>query len=146
MRTETKFDLLVRLSYDRTAVLFGPEGERAWAGPGWDPRFLHPQPARDVEGAVFTVNYGPLEAVWIVARHDLEARHFQYVYFIPNLLVTTVDVRFAPLDDDTTRVDVVYTRTATTAEGGAQVAATTEGDQRAGKEWQEAIDAYLGGS
>jgi hypothetical protein len=143
MHTETSFDLLVRLPYAETAVLFGPEGERAWAGPGWNPQFLYLKPGRDTESAVFTVNYGPLFALWVVARHDLDARHFCYVYFIADVLVTTVDVRFEPLEDHRTRVNVMYRRTALTPAGEAQVEAMTEEDKRAGNEWQEAIDNYL---
>lgn len=46
----------------RVAPLFGPEGERCWAGKHWNPQFLHPQPARDTEGAVFTVPQLPQPA------------------------------------------------------------------------------------
>lgn len=143
MRTETRFDVTVALPLGPTAFLFGPEGERAWAGPDWNPEFLHPQPAQDVDGAVFTQEYGDLSAVWVVARHDLEARHFRYVYFIAQMLVTIVDVRFEPQAEDLTRVHVVYARTALSPAGETQVRTMTEGDRRAGIEWQEAIDAYL---
>ena len=74
---------------------------------------------------------------------DVEGRHFQYVYFIPDLMVTVIDVRFKPLGADSTAVNVVYTRTALTLEGNQHVTAMTEGDKKAGKEWQQAIDAYL---
>jgi hypothetical protein len=95
------------------------------------------------QGAVFTIGRGAQHAVWVVAQHDLEARHFQYVYFIADVMVTTIDVRFQSLDSKTTRVTVTYARTATTPEGDAHVKATSEGDRTAGKDWQEAIDKYL---
>jgi hypothetical protein len=140
---ETNFDVTVHAPYAETAVMFGPEGERPWAGKHWDPQFLYPAPGRDEEGAVFTIQHGPLKAVWVTARHDLEARHFQYVYFLPDLLVTTIDVRFEPVDGKTTRVHVTYVRTAVSTEGDAHVAEMSEGDRKAGKDWQKAIDAYL---
>ena len=146
-RTQTDFDLVVPLPCPQAAALFGPEGERPWAGPHWDPQFLYPQPARDTEGAVFTVHHGSHDAVWVNTAFSLDNRHFQYVYFIPGILVTVIDVRFNPLpaagDDSTTAVHVVYTRTAITPEGNAHVATLTEGDKKAGTEWQQAIDAYL---
>ncbi len=58
-------------------------------------------------------------------------------------MVTTIDVRFTPVDAKTTRVHVTYARTSLSAEGDAHVAAMSEGDRRAGAEWQSAIDVYL---
>jgi hypothetical protein len=55
----------------RVAPLFGPEGERCWAGKHWDPQFVYPQPARDLEGAVFTVRHG--EQSQRVGEHDLRS-------------------------------------------------------------------------
>ncbi len=143
IREVTSFDVMVRAPYAETAALFGPEGERPWAGAHWNPQFVYPVPGRDEEGAVFTVQHGPLSAAWVIARHDVEARHFQYVYFLAGLMVTTIDVRFTPVDAKTTRVHVTYARTSLSAEGDAHVAAMSEGDRRAGAEWQSAIDVYL---
>jgi len=143
LHTQTSFDLLVHASYAVTAPLFGPEGERPWAGKHWDPQFIHPQPAADVEGAVFTIQHGAVHATWVNTLFDVEGRHFQYVYFIPDIMVTVIDVRFKPAGTDSTAVHVVYTRTAVTTEGNEHVTAMTDGDKKAGKEWQEAIDEYL---
>jgi hypothetical protein len=146
LHLSTSFDLVVHASYARTAPLFGPEAERAWAGSHWNPQFIQPQPAADVEGAVFTIQQGPLNAVWVNTIFDLEARHFQYVYFLPDLMVTVIDVRFQPTTDDATGVHVVYTRTAITPAGNQHVAAMNEGDKSAGIEWQQTIDQYLAGN
>jgi len=143
LRTQTAFDLTVRLPYAEAAPLFGPEGERAWAGKHWDPQFLYPQPAHDEQGAVFTVQHGPSTAVWVNALYDLDTRHFIYAYFIPGIMVTTIDVRFAPTDANTTEVRVLYTRTALTAEGNGHVTAFTDADKSAAHDWQQAIDASL---
>jgi hypothetical protein len=143
MHTSTHFELTVHASLADTVPLFGPEGERPWAGKHWDPQFIHPQPAHDEAGAVFTVKHGPYSAVWVITEFDVASRHFQYAYFIADLMVTTIDVRFTPLDATTTHVNVVYTRTAVTPAGNAHVAAMTNDDKGAGKEWQEAIDQYL---
>jgi hypothetical protein len=143
MHTSTSFDVTIRLPLAETAPLFGPEGERQWAGKHWDPQFIHPQPAHDEAGAVFTVKHGPFSAVWVITQFDVAARHFQYAYFIPDIMATTIDVRFTALDATTTHVNVVYARTAVTTAGNEHVAAMTEDDRRSGKDWQEAIDQYL---
>ena len=59
------FHFLVHAPLGRAAPLFGPEGERVWAGEEWNPQFLYPQPAKDVPGAVFTVQQGDRKSVWI---------------------------------------------------------------------------------
>jgi len=143
---ETRFSVVVHVPYTDAARMFGPEGERAWAGSGWDPQFVYPKPGRDEQGAVFTVHYGPLEAVWVIARHDVEARHFQYVYLIADIMVCTIDVEFAPVGGETTNVQVTYARTALSAEGDGHVQSMAEEDRQAGAEWQAAIDQYLAGT
>jgi hypothetical protein len=107
LRTQTAFDIVVHLPYAEAAPLFGPEGERPWAGKHWNPQFLYPQPAHDEQGAVFTIHHGPVTAVWVNTLFDLEARHFQYAYFIPDIMVTTIDVHFTPVDASSTSVHVV---------------------------------------
>ncbi|KAA6464537.1 hypothetical protein DYQ86_00770 [Acidobacteria bacterium AB60] len=145
MHTETSFEVVVHARYAEAAVLFSPEGERAWAGKHWDPQYLYnPSPGQDREGAVFTITHrGGLKATWVTARRDLEARHFQYVYFMPEIMVTTIDVRFRPINSGMTQVSVTYARTAVTAEGDEHVKVLTDGDRAAGKEWQAAIEGYL---
>jgi hypothetical protein len=139
----TSFDLTVHASLAEAEPLFGPEGERAWAGHPWNPKFLYPQPAHDEAGAVFKIDHGPFSAVWVCSQFDVEGRHFQYVYFMPDLMVATIDVRFKPIDATTTAVNVVYTRTAMSPEGNEHVAAMSHGDRAAGPKWQAAIDKYL---
>jgi len=144
MHTKTSFTLVVHAPYAEAAPLFGPEGERVWAGKHWDPQFVYPLPAHDEEGAVFTVQHGLFTAVWVNTAFDTTGQHFQYVYFMPDVMVTVIDVRFKVRDAATTQVDVVYARTALSTAGNEHVAAMTEGDRSAGQDWQKAIDAYLG--
>jgi len=143
LHTQTAFDIVVHLPYAEAAPLFGPEGERLWAGKQWNPQFLYPQPARDEQGAVFTIHHGSVTAVWVNTLFDLESRHFQYAYFIPDIMVTTIDARFAPNNSTTTQVHITYTRTALTPDGNNHVTAITAIDKNASDDWQSAIDTYL---
>jgi hypothetical protein len=145
LHVRTSFDLVVPASYAETAPLFGPKGEGVWVGKHWDPQFVHPQPAHDEEGVVFTLSRGPVSEVWVNTLFDVDGRHYQYVYFMADLLVTTIDIRFKPIDDSNTQVNVVYLRTALTAEGNERVKEMTEGDKVADKEWSRKINAYLAG-
>jgi hypothetical protein len=137
------FQLLVRAPLLRAAALFGPEGERCWAGPRWNPEFLYPQPARDVQGAVFTIQHGPHKSVWVNTLFDPAAGRMQYVAFIPETLVTTVDVRLTAVDPSSTKIEVTYARTALDASANDVVEGLGRKDRESGPEWQHAIEKCL---
>jgi hypothetical protein len=125
------------------APLFGPEGERAWAGDDWNPQFLFPAPARDVEGAVFTVRHGEHTAVWVNTLFDVEGGRMQYVYMLADLLVTTIDVRLHAIDAAHTKADVTYVRTALRPDANEHVTSLGKHDREQGKVWEASINAYL---
>jgi hypothetical protein len=138
-----EFDFTVHASYQVTAPLFGPEGERGWADGHWDPHFLYPQPAHDTQGAVFTVQHGHHHAYWINTAFDMDARHFQYVYVIPDVMATLIDVRFSEIDPANTKVNVAYERTALNPDANQHVLEAGNSDRNNGKEWGTAINDYL---
>jgi hypothetical protein len=65
------FEFEIDAPLARAAPLFGPEGERKWAGKTWDPKFIYPTQPRDVEGAVFTVKQAGRNPLWINTVFDL---------------------------------------------------------------------------
>jgi hypothetical protein len=142
-RVSNTFDFIVRAPVQRAAALFGPEAERCWAGADWNPEFLYPQPGRDTEGAVFRVRRGSYNSIWVNTLFDLDRGHMQYVAFIADLLVTTVDVRLTPLDPASTKVEVTYVRTALDPAANEHVEALGNGDRNSGPQWQQAIEACL---
>ncbi|HEY3988668.1 MAG TPA: hypothetical protein VGM02_05160 [Acidobacteriaceae bacterium] len=139
----TSFTFTVNASLHEAAPLFGPEGERAWAGEDWDPRFVFPAPARDVEGAVFTLQHGEHTAVWVNTLFDLNAGHMQYVYVLGDLLATTIDVRLHAMDAAHTKVEVTYVRTALRPEANEHVLSLGKHDREQGTVWEKAINQYL---
>jgi hypothetical protein len=145
VHVHNRFHFLVHAPLDRAAPLFGPEGERSWAGAEWDPRFLYPQPAKDIQGAVFTVQQGDRKSVWIATRFDVDRGRMQYVSVVPGIRVSTVDVRLSAVDASTTRVEVTYVRTALDSSANEEVQALGESDRQEGPHWQEAIETYLKG-
>ncbi|HXR17934.1 MAG TPA: hypothetical protein VN777_17200 [Terriglobales bacterium] len=138
-----EFEFTVHAPYRVAAPLFGPEGERGWAGRQWNPQFLYPQPALDSQGAVFTIRHGHHHAYWINTSFDTEARHFQYVYFIPDTMVVLIDVHFTELDPGNTKVNVAYERTALNPAANQHVQEMGNSDREGGKEWGTAIKDYL---
>ena len=137
------FDFEVAAPLAQLAPLFGPEAERVWAGEHWNPAFVYPQPARDVEGAVFTVQHGPHTAIWVNTLFDLAGGRMQYVYVIPEHLVTTIDVSLKAIDTAHTAVHVTYARTAIDAAANDDVKSRGQADQNSGPEWKRSIEASL---
>jgi hypothetical protein len=137
------FDFEIAAPLSRLAPLFGPQGERVWAGEDWNPVFLYPQPARDVQGAVFTIQHGPHTAVWINTLFDLAGGRMQYVYVIPERLATTIDVSLKVIDATHTSVHVIYARTALNPTANGDVQARGDADRNSGAEWKRSIEACL---
>ena len=109
----------------------------------WDPHFLYPQPAQDIQGAVFTIRHGHRQAYWINTSLDINARHFQYAYVIPEAMVVLIDVRFSEIDAANTKVNVAYERTAVHPEFNEHVKEMGNTDRHNGKAWGTAINDYL---
>jgi len=143
VHVRNEFEFTVHAPYQVAAPLFGPQGERAWADGHWDPHFLYPQPAQDIQGAVFTLRHGHRYAYWINTSFDMEARHVQYVYVIPDAMIVLIDVRFSELDPGNTKVNVAYERTALDPKANEHVKELGDSDRESGKEWATAINDYL---
>ena len=137
------FHFLVHAPLGSAAPLFGPEGERSWAGDEWNPQFLYPQPGKDIQGAVFTIQRGGRKSVWITTLFDVANGRMQYVSFVPDVRVSTVDVQLTSVNPSTTRVEVTYVRTALDASANAEVQALGQSDRQEGEHWQEAIETCL---
>ena len=139
----TEFELTVDAPYSVAFPLFGPDGERSWAGPDWNPHFVHPNPAADIQGTVFTVRHGAHEAVWVNTVFDVEGRRIQYAYFISDVMVTTINLTLLPLDSVSTKVFVIYERTALNVAANGAVQQFGAADRARGADWEKAINSYL---
>jgi len=139
--TEEKFSFTARAPMDQVAPLFGADKEKVWA-PHWDPQFVHPLPAADREGMVFTVAHDHLHAAWVNTAFNLKNGHVQYVYVIPDLLVTVITLNLHP-EANQTHVEVEYDRTALNSEADDHVRHLAKQDRASGPEWEKQINAYL---
>lgn len=139
--TEEKFVFTANAPIDQVAPLFGADKERVWA-PGWDPHFIHPLPATDERGMVFTVERDYGKSVWVNTDFDLDNGRVQYAYVIPGVLATVIRLRLKP-QGDRTQVEVEYDRTALRAEADAQVQHMAEQDRTAGADWEKQINGYF---
>lgn len=139
--TQEKFVFTAQAPMEQVAPLFGAEKERVWA-PGWDPHFIHPLPASDEQGMVFAVAHGHLKSVWVNTEFDPKSGRIQYVYVIPDALVTVITLKLSP-GGNQTGIEVEYERTALSAEADAHVRHLAEQDRASGPDWEKQVNGYL---
>ena len=140
--TEEKFGFTANGTMEQVGPLFGADKERLWA-PTWEPQFVYPLPAADLEGMVFRVAHGNQKAIWVNTEFDLKNGRVGYAYVIPDALVTVIRLKLTPLGNQT-RVEVEYERTALNAEAEAHVRHMAESDRNSGVEWEKQVNGYLG--
>jgi len=140
--TRIEFHFVVNAPLEQAAPLFGANEERKWA-PEWNPQFIYPIPAHDQQGMVFRVEHGDHSAVWINTAFDLAAGHIQYTYVLSDAMATLIDIHLTRDSAQKTGVTVLYERTALIPEANEHVQHFAKGDEKAGKEWEEAINGYF---
>ncbi len=140
--TREEFSFVVSAPYAEVFPLFGADEERKWAA-GFEPQFVHPLPARDQQGMVFTTTQEGLDRVWTNTVFDRDTGHVQYVYWIADVMVALIDIHVTSTGAHQTRVDVAYERTALREEANEQVLRMAHADANSGPKWAEAIDSHL---
>lgn len=140
--TRTEFEFTVKAPFEHAAPLFGADEERKWA-PDWNPQFIYPNPARDQQGMVFQVAHGQYVSLWVNTAFDLAAGHIQYAYVLNDAMATMIDIHLTREGAQKTGVTVVYERTALISEANEHVHHFAKGDEKSGKEWEEAINGYF---
>jgi hypothetical protein len=141
LHTREQFDFVTHAPLEVAWPLFGAEGERAWA-PGWNPAFVWPVAPVDQEGMVFKVSHGDKTAVWVNTALDPVSNRIQYVYVIPDIMVTVISLRLASTGRST-HVEVIYERTALGDSANELVREMAQRDKVAGEEWSRQIHLYL---
>ena len=74
---------------------------------------------------------------------DLAAGHIQYAYVLNDAMATLIDIHATRQGADKTSVTVSYERTALIPEANGHVQHMTTGDEGAGREWSDALNAYF---
>ena len=140
--TRTEFSFTVDATFEQVVPLFGAHEERKWAH-DWNPQFVYPNPARDQQGEVFRIAHGQNSSIWINTALDLISGHIQYTYVLNDAMATLIDIHATRQGPQKTAVAVVYERTALIPEADEHVQHFAKGDENAGKEWGDAMNAYF---
>jgi hypothetical protein len=139
--TREQFEFIADAPLDVAWPLFGADAERVWA-PDWHPAFIWPATATDEEGMVFEVVQDDRTAVWVNTALDRAANRIQYVYLIPDLVVTVITLKLKETGPST-HVAVTYERTALADAAGEAVQQMAGRDKMVGPEWARQINNYL---
>jgi hypothetical protein len=143
LRCRGEFTLAVRAPFAEAIELFGAHGESVWAGPDWNPRFLDPVPPHDQAGAVYLMRGSEGTILGYTTDFDREAGHLRHVFVRGANSVTVIDIRLVASTSASTKVTVVYERTALHPGAEPEVRALAAQDEAQAKEWEDAIAAYL---
>ena len=141
VHTCEEFTFLASAPMAAVFPLFGAEKERLWA-PGWDPEFVWPALAADRKGMVFRVNRGERVATWVNTAFDPSTGRVQYVYVIPDVLVTVITLQLHARAA-ATEVVVRYERTSLSSESDALVKEMAGHDRGEGPVWARQVNTYL---
>ncbi len=143
--THEAFSFVMSAPYADVFPLFGAHEERKWAV-GFEPKFLHPVPAHDQPGMVFTTVQEDMPRVWVNTAFDAATGHVQYVYWISDLMVALIDIHVSRSGTNEMKVDVSYERTALRPEANEQVIHMAQADANSGPRWAEMINGYFASS
>ena len=126
----------------RTFLFFTPEGERAWAGEGWNPVALCTKSGKDEEGMVF--HNGTNKPLWLVTRLDPAARVVEYAIVAGDLL-TVLHIEVEAAGEKESVATVGYQWIVRTAEGAGKADSHDQHFAPMLEHWQEAMNAVLAG-
>lgn len=144
LHTSEQFTFVANAPVADVFPLLGADRERVWA-PGWEPEFLWPAVPGDQAGMVFQIAHGHRVATWVNTLFDPLTGRVQYVYVVPEVMVTVITLQLRPHGTGT-EVVVRYERTSLSLEADSVVKDMAEHDRAAGPEWAGQINAHLGHS
>jgi hypothetical protein len=141
LHTSEQFTFVANAFPAEVFPLLGADAERAWA-PGWEPEFLWPAQPGDQAGMVFQIAHGHRMATWVNTLFDPLNGRVQYVYVVPEVVVTVITLQLHPRGADT-EVVVLYERTSLSPDADSVVREMADHDRAAGPEWAGQINAHL---
>ena len=84
------------------------------------------------------------DTLWYISEYDSKNMRINFVYFIPNIRITDIQLIIKALDKSCSNVFIDYTHTSVSPEGDKNVAAMTEPDFiKHMKLWEDSVNHYL---
>jgi len=141
-RSHVTINRTIHLAASPSAIfpLFGPFGEKRWAGKSWQPHAIATAEELDREGLVFR-DAADSDATWVTSRFDENAHVVQYVIFRPDLVA---QIRIEVMADGTgSAAKIAYDLTALTEAGDTIVEHHGKAIEGHLVSWEHFINAAL---
>lgn len=122
---------------------FGPSAEKRWS-PGFNPVFAYPNPPKETDGAVFTLQRRTTQ-IWLLQTWDVRHYIVHYVAVDPGEKTTDILIRLMPWGVHKSRATISYTWTSLTSSGDAEVAHVAKSFVSEAPHWESTINDYLAG-
>ena len=122
--------------------LLCPVREADWIE-GWDPGLVITASGVAEPGCVFTTPAEPVDAIWVITRHEPQAGFVEMLKITPQVTACrlTIQLRAAPGGCE---AEVTYSHTSLGALGDAYVASFTEEHyRRFMQDWEARLNHYL---
>src|SRR5579871_523772 len=135
---KSEFHFTIKAPAEAATRLFGAIAERSWSK-DWDPKFVYPSSAADVQGAVFKVRHGHHASTWVNTIYAPEQGRVQYVATIDGQMLTVIDIHVQAKTDRESEATVSYERTALNPDVSEHVQTLAASDAKSGPHWASAI-------
>ena len=123
--------------------LLCPVRESEWLD-GWHFTMLYSASGLVEAGAVFATSFNAEDTLWIVSRHDREARVVEFARFTPGSRTCLLTIAVSPFGDEHSHVDISYAYTSLTPAGDAFLDAWTQETFMADMTfWERSMNYYL---
>lgn len=126
-------------------LLLCPVREMEWLA-DWKCRVIHaPSGLAETNGVYASLHPGEDDTVWMITQRDERLHIIEFVYFIPGMRVTRLNIAVHPAADKCSRVEITYVYTGISEEGNREIGEHGADDKfaRQMKHWEASMNHFL---
>jgi hypothetical protein len=125
--------------------LLCPVREMEWLA-DWKCRVIHaPSGLAETNGVYASLHPGESDTIWMITRRDERRHTVEFVYFIPGMRVTRLNIAVHPADGKNSRVEITYIYTGISEAGNREIAENCAEDRfiLQMKHWEASMNHFL---
>lgn len=123
--------------------LYCPVRELDWCE-NWNPKVVNSNTGLVEKDCIFITSHGDDDVVWIVSDYDVAKGHVVMYYHVPEVLVTKLEIKVAPITDIKTKATLIYSKTSLSERGDKVLEDFTKEEYNIMMDsWAKAMNHYL---
>jgi hypothetical protein len=125
--------------------LLCPVREAEWLR-GWKARVIHADSGlAETNGVYASLHPGESDTIWMITQRDERQHTIEFVYFVPGMRVTRLNIAVLPAVGKNSRVEITYIYTGISEEGNREIAEHCAEDRfvRQMKHWEDSMNHFL---